>query len=299
MSGGGSGGSGTQKYEWNEQMAPHWVGALDTAKAIKESPYNPYPYEKIAPLNETQQNALNIGKNQIYAGGLPVTQAANAQGLDTLNDQYLTGNMANPFAGASNQYSGFGPQFQNVLNSGLEDIGNAYKNTTAADTTRMFNLSGAFGGSAHQNAVANNQAALAKQMGNFTSGLLNDQYNRSAGLEESRLGRGSGAYEGERGRQMQAMQQGTAGQQNFFQGLQQLMGLGDIERGYTQDLYNENLQDWQEQQNYPMTMLDYYTGILGRAQGGISPNMTTTQAGYQASPFSQLLGAGLLAYGMR
>jgi hypothetical protein len=97
---------------------------------------------------------------------------------------------------------------------------------------------------------------------------------------------------------MQAMGQGTAGQQNFFQGLNQLMGLGDVQRGYQQDQYNQAYNDFQTQQQYPYTQLDYLTGLLGRAQGGVSPNVTTTSSGYQASPYSQILGAGLLGYGM-
>lgn len=297
MSGGGSGGSGTQKYEWNPAMEKEWGRALGYNSALLDKPYQQYQGQRIAPLNQNQNEALNFGSSVVKNGGLPVTSAANSQAQDTLNDTYLTGNMQNPYASASNPYSGFGSQFQNVLRGGLEDIGNAYKNTTAADTTRMFNQAGAFGGSAHTNAVANNEGALAKQMGNYVAGMTNDQFNRSAGLEDARLNRGTGAYEGERGRQMGAMGQGTAAQNNFFQGIQQLMGYGDIQRGYQQDLYNQNYADWQDQQNYPNKLLDYYTGILGRAQGGISPNMTTTTGGYQASPYSQILGAGLLGYG--
>jgi hypothetical protein len=75
------------------------------------------------------------------------------------------------------------------------------------------------------------------------------------------------------------------------------LGIGDAQRSYQQDLLNQGYSDWSDQQNQQYKMLDYLTGILGRAQGGVSPNMTTTQSGYQASPYSQILGAGLLGYG--
>jgi hypothetical protein len=45
-------------------------------------------------------------------------------------------------------------------------------------------------------------------------------------------------------------------------------------------------------------MLDYLTGIMSRAQGGVSPNSSFTQSGYTASPYSQIIGAGLLGYGL-
>jgi hypothetical protein len=60
---------------------------------------------------------------------------------------------------------------------------------------------------------------------------------------------------------------------------------------------NQYYNDWQTQQQYPYTQLDYLTGILSRAQGGVAPNVTTQQSGYAASPYSQILGAGLLGYG--
>jgi hypothetical protein len=159
-------------------------------------------------------------------------------------------------------------------------------------------MAGAFGGSAHQNAVANNEAVLGKTLSNAANQAYGNQWNQSAGLYEQGLNRGAGAFENERGRMQQAVQGGQNAQNLFFQGANQRMGIGDINRGYEQDLLNQYFNDWQQQQNYPQSQLDYYTGVLGRAQGGISPNVTATPAGYSASPYSQIIGAGLLGYGM-
>jgi hypothetical protein len=294
MSGGGSGGSGTQKYEWNEALAGPWKDVLSLASNLHGKEQQQYPYQRIADINGDQQSAMNSIRTLTDQGGTPEAMAANRQLYDTSNGSYLN---ANPYASASNPYTGFGTQFNQVLQGGLEDIGNQYKNSTAADTTRMFNMAGAFGGSAHQNAVANNEGALAKQMGQYTAGMTNDQFNRSAGLEESALNRGASAFEGERGRMMGAVPGAQNTQNMFLQGANARMGVGDINRSYDQDQLNQYYNDWQTQQQYPYTQLDYLTGILSRAQGGVAPNVTTQQSGYAASPYSQILGAGLLGYG--
>jgi hypothetical protein len=219
-----------------------------------------------------------------------------------------------------NQYAGDSPYFENDLQAGMDDIIGGYQRGTSADTTRMFNLAGAFGGSAHQNAVANNEQGLGRTLSNYVSGRRDDQYNRSAGLEDSylgrdlnaqqqdlsrvsqleenRLNRGSNAYEGERGRQMGAIGAGQNEQALALQRANSLVGIGDAQRGYNQDIINQGYNDWQAQQQHPFQQLDWLTGLFSRAQGGMSPNSTTTSTGYSASPYSQLLGTGLAAYGL-
>ena len=298
---GGGGPSGETKYNWNDDMAPKWRNTLQNAESLASQPYQQYGGPRIAGFNMDQLNAIGYGRNiaNMSSNPIPAMDAARSQITQTLGNDYLMGPMRNEAAYMSNRFSGdTNPYFQDVLKSGMDDITDSYQQGTAANTTRMFNLSGAFGGGAHQKAVANNEAALAKQLGTFSSGMLNDQYNRSAQLEESGLGRATGAFEGERGRQMSAIGAGQ-GEQGLAEGrLKMLMGLGDAQRGLQQDYYNLDFQNWQNQQNHPYQMMDWQTGLYSRAQGGMSPNSQFAQSGYSASPFSQLLGAGLLGYGM-
>jgi hypothetical protein len=301
--GGGSGGSGTQKFDWNENIAPYWAQALSWGDALTDpsgfGAYKPNPNQRIAGLNNDQQTAFQQVRNinSMTASPIDAMNAANYQTQDTLNGQYLSGAGADPYAAAANPYMGNSPQFQSLVGTGLQDLAQAYQDGTAADTTKMFNLSGAFGGSAHQKAVANNEAGLGKTMTNYLQGMQNDQFNRSAGLAESGLARGSGAYQNERGRMVGAIGAGNDQQTLGLQRANANLGVGDALRSYNQDQLNLNNSDWNDQQNQQYKMLDYLTGLLGRAQGGVSPNMTTTQPGYSASPFSQILGAGLLGYG--
>lgn len=307
MCGGGGGSSGTTQYNWNDTLAPIWQNVLGEAQGLNTTPYKPYQGQKtgdisrIANLTPDQLNAMqNI---RLYTadptyGVADPNQAQNAgitQELQTLSGSYLD---ADPYAGTTNPFMGDSPQFQSVLQSGLGDITNAYQQGTAADTTRMFNLAGAFGGSAHQQAMANNENALGKQLSQYTAGMQNDQYNRSAQLAESGLNRGSQAFQNERNRQISALSPTQSEQALALQRENALMGIGDINRSFNQDQINQNYQDYQNQQNQPFTMLDYLTGIMSRAQGGVSPNSSFTQSGYTASPYSQIIGAGLLGYGL-
>lgn len=292
----GSGGSsGVQKFEWNEALAPFWGEALENANALKDRPYERYQWDRIAGFDDDQNTAKEGIRHFVGSGGSPVTIAANGQIQNTLDDDYLSGTKMNPGALTSNAYEGINsPIFQNLLNRGQQDIIDKYQQGTSADTTRTFNMSGAFGGSAHQKAVANNEAGLAKGLGDYTAGMQNDQYNRSAGLRENLINRGMQAYEGERGRQMGAIGMGQNEQALAFDRFQKLMGVGDMERSLKQDFLNLDFQDWQDAKNNPFKMSDFFTGVLSRAQGGMAPNSTTTMPGYGASPYSQLLGAGLL-----
>jgi hypothetical protein len=303
MSGGGAGGSGTQKYEWNDALAPHWADALSWGAALKDpagaGAYKPYPGQRIAGLDNDQEAAMNQIRGYVAAPQNYLYGQGNEQLQRTVNDQYLTGEGANPFA-SQNMYEGMNnPFFDATMQQGMSDITDKYQQGTAADTTRMFNMAGAFGGSAHQNKMERNEAGLDRELSNYSNQMRSGQYDRSGNMFENYLNRGSGAFEGERGRQMGAAGMSQADQGLTLQRANALMGVGDIERGLTQDYLNQYYGDWQDQNNQQYRMLDFFSGLLGRAQGGMSPNMTTTQPGYSASPFSQAIGAGLLAYGMR
>lgn len=294
--GGGAGGSGTQKYEWNDAMAQPWANMLSLGDKLRQRPYEQYGGQRIAGVNQDQESAMNQIRHYTNSPGEFLYGKGNEQFQDTLAGDYLTGGGANPFS-TSNAYEGDSPTFRKMLNTGLSDIGENYKNATAVDTNASAVLNGVLGGGDHQRNVARNQEGLAKQMGNFTDQMLNKQYDRSAQLNEGYLNRGSQNYENERGRMMGAGQASQADQNLTLQRANALMGVGDINRGVTQDYLNQYYNDWQAGKGHEFQMADWYSGLLGRAQGGMSPNMTMTQPGYSASPFSTVLGAGLLGYG--
>lgn len=282
MSGGGGGGSGEQRYNWNDTLAGKWQPLLDNAvDVVREHPYEQYPMQRIAGFSPAQEMAMNATQDWASAGGTGPAIAGKNQAERTLNGYYQTGGAgANPYGGMNSPY------FTDMTTRGLNDISEAFKQGTSADTTRMMKMAGAFGGSAHANKMANDSTALAKGLGNYMAGMQNDQYNRSGGY-----------FEGERGRQAGMVPMGYGADDQFIKNMQTLMGVGDAQRSLEQDQLNMHYNDWQEQNNWDYKGLDFLSGLFGRAQGGMSPNMTYTTPGYAASPFSQLLGGAAMAYG--
>ena len=290
---GGSSPSGESKYTWNDDMAPRWGNTLNHAEQLSWNGYTPFTGQRYAGVTGDQAEAGDYTRNMARMSSNPLgaTNAARGQIEDTLWGHYL----ANPW-NAPNPYSGDNPHFNSMLQQGQEEITDAYQKGTAADTTRMMNLSGAFGGSAHQNAVANNQAALAKQLGQYTTGMQNEHYNRSAGLEESALNRGSQNFSDERNRMMGAVGQGQNEQGLAYQRIGALQDFGGFMQGQDQQQRDFGYNQFQESLNWPYKQFDFLTNLYGRAQGGLAPNQTMYQSG--GNGVAQGLGGLLAAYGM-
>jgi hypothetical protein len=266
---------------------------------LASQPYQQYGGQRIANLTGDQQTAMQYGRNiaNMSSNPIPVMDAARDQANSTLRGDYLAGGSnANPYASMQNRYLGESPQFQSLLQSGLADIASTYHQATNANLDRFKGANR--NSSAYRQATQESEDAFAKRMGDFSAGMLNDQFNRSAQLEESGLNRGMTAFENERQRQMGAIGAGQAEQGLAFERMRNLMGIGDANRAYNQDLLNLDFSNWQQAVQHPYTMMDWQTGIYSRAQGGMSPNSSFSQSGYAASPFSQLLGGAMLGYGL-
>lgn len=270
----------------------------------------------------TGQPYDNSGAN-FYAGhSVPALNPFVAgPGSNEFIDQYTTTDR--------NAFGGNSPYFRDMMMSGMKDISDAYEQGVAADTTRMFNMAGAFGGSAHQKAMANNQAALGKSLGNFADSMLNQQYERSANLEdaflnrdlqnqiqnrqtaggwrEAQLGRGFEnfnlgtnlgfqGWENERNRQMGAIPLGQAEQGLAYGRMDPLLGTMGMRMGLDQQdrdfVYNQT----QAQQQHPFQTIDWLSGIYGRAMGGGGMNQTIY--GPSGSTAANAIGTGLGLYGM-
>jgi hypothetical protein len=356
---GGSSPSGETRYTWNEDMAPRWntmlnaapweAGMMNQDGSFGIKPRAQYTGERHAPLTYDQTAAgSNIRSlNDLSLGTIDVGNKARQQTSRTLSGDYLgEGPSGNPYMGlapaASNPYiggneyqganpstdrnlfAGNNPYFRDTLMQGMDDITSQYQKGTAADTTRMFNLSGAFGGSAHQNAIANNEAGLGKTLNNYTNSMLNQQYDRSAGLEDSYLGRdianqqqnvgrnsglaenainrgfqnftsgldrGMQGWEGERGRQMQATGLGQNEQGMALQRAGAQMGVGEMYQNQDQKNRDFSFDQWNQNQQHPFQMMDWLSGLYGRAQGGMAPNSAVYSSG--ASGAMPYVGAGM------
>lgn len=300
------------------QGPPQWIqdaaqGYLNRAGEVAGQDYQPYTGQRVADLSPTTQAGIR---------GIDGLAHGHPMGDDAVNmtRQTLQGNYSNPYGGMQgganvstqrNMYAGENPYFQQQLARGQQKITDAYNRGVSADTTRMFNLSGAFGGSAHQNAIRNNQEVLGEQLGDFTNNMLADQYNRSAGLEESFLGRdfagqqfnsgmderaidrGFQGHENERNRQMQGVGAATGLLGSHRDSLMAALQAGDIERRQMQSLLDSQYGDFQEWRNYPNQQLDIMGNAISRAMGGAGSQTTMTGPG----PDRVSQGMGALALG--
>jgi hypothetical protein len=296
---GGSAPSGETKYNWNDDMRDRWNNTLNYSEELTAPhvQFQQYGGDRTADANWDQHNSFQYARDMATGSSSPIgsMDGARSQIVSTLGGDYLTGGKINPMAYATNSYSGESPQFAQLMNRGSQNIADNYQRGTAADTTRMFNLSGAFGGSAHQQKMATDQSVLAQQLGDYTAGMQNDQWNRSAQLAEGQLNRGSGAYENERQRMMGAIGSGQNEQGLAYQRIAGVRDAGDFLQGMNQKDLDVLFQNFQDQQNFPYKQLDYRTNIYGRAQGGVSPNQTMYQS---SNGMAQGLGGLLAAYGL-
>jgi hypothetical protein len=330
MGGGGGGNQGETKYTWNPTIESQWAGAgpndpsgiLSQARWLQAMPYQNYgnndPNARVAQLDPLQQagiwNAGQFGQNYASMIGKNVGSRESSLARDAINNITTGGsldpNYGNNVVAGTNAYMGNNPYFQASLAGTLGDMVNAYQQGTAADTTRMMNLAGAFGGSAHQNAIANNEKALAMALGRTANEAYQQQYDRSANLAESDISRQLQAGQFNRAADAAAWQNNMQNIQNmvpqafnadqaYNAQMANLIGAGDANRQYNQSLLDMAYANWQQAQQYPWTQLQQRANIVSQAQGGINPNAAVT-SGYapSISPLAGLLGAGLLYKGM-
>ena len=231
--GGGGGGDGVTRYDWNPSVGSQWAaddgsGILSQARWLSEKPYEQYgngdPRSRIADLDPLQKDAIwnigNFNKNYIQpkANGFEGSNVSSIARESIYNT--LAGQNQNPYSSqktpvgsaldyawqmqpgmekaqaGKNQYAGMdSPYYQSLINKGAKDITDQYQQGTQANTTKMMNLAGIFGGGAHQKAEETNQKALGDTLANFNASMGNTQYDRSAGLTEADIGRDLGAQQ--------------------------------------------------------------------------------------------------------
>lgn len=265
-----------------------------------------------------------------------MNQITAAGGYENPWTAMQTVNGTNPYMGSNtwagvNPFEGFSPEYQQFKQGALDDVVSAYQRGTAAQTDSAMNRAGAFGGGGHLAQISANENNLARNLARQSSEMDFGQWDRSAGLHEQYLGRdmqsqlqsqqlnsqmgeaalnrslqaqtndynrGAQYWDAERNRQMQSLGLAIQGHQSDLGDAQRLIGLGDAQRQYQQDMLNQYLNNFNQWQQHPFQMLDIYGNALSRASGNYGTNTNMTQQNYQANPLAGLIGGGLLAAGM-
>lgn len=304
----------TGKPMLNEAGQP--VKNVTGVKTDAFKPYSTDPRNYVAGFSPLQQqvqyNAANLQMPGQYnqatgltglsgMGALGTAQQAQNMGGDYLR---ATSNVYNPKTGGydvSNTVGSFmSPYMQNVIdvqNEAAKRQADIARNQRSAQATR----SGAFGGSrqAIENAEANralqsmmNNNQLQGQQAAYQGALQNMQYGAGLGMQGIGAAQQGYGMAGQAGASLANIGNQQLGAQQGILGLQQQVG--GQQQAQEQQIINQAIQNYANQQQAPMQAYNQYNALL---RGYAVPGMTTTQ--YQAAPSmtSQIAGLGTAAAG--
>lgn len=250
---------------------PYWQNYIQgIGNTIDHTNFSPYAGPTVAPQNFMQQTANDMGYN-LATGGSPAGNAANS----AITAQALGANIANPYATLTNPYMGTDPYTQQVINSVNSNMADAYAKGTAAQTAGAFNQAGAYGGSAYQDTMAQNNKAFANALGNVDSNLLNQNYYNNTGLAENAINRATGSYQNALQQQLNAATLGLQSQGVDWNAINNLYGLGAAQQGYGQNVLNAMGNYYTQSQMAPFMGYD----LMGNALTNYSNanRVSTTQ----------------------
>ncbi|MDQ1759022.1 hypothetical protein RAS14_04620 [Achromobacter aegrifaciens] len=287
-------------------------------------------------MNGIRDRALN-GSPDINAAREGLTSTLQGQYMRGAEANPYTGQantymgQGNAYMGQANAYAGPNAYLDNAIQKTQGDIARNYAAGTGAQTLAQFRNSGAFGGSAMQETQDTQNRALGDALANASSSMRMQDYDiqrqisaqdlarnaqlagqdldrnasmagqdlaRNAQLAESQLSRGDSLWNSERQRQLQAMGLAPNLANTDYQNYQALLGIGDIQRDYSQSQLNDALTRWQQAANQPYQQMELLaSGIMGATGGGVAknqvgpnPNQVNRTAGALGGAMS---GAGL------
>lgn len=273
MSGGGS--TSTNEFKPPAYTQQGWKDYLTQAQQLAGGGITPYQGQTVSPLSPQTGVGLQMltdyatqGTPERAAGGQAIVRAATGQ--------------------AANPYAGINPYLSQMIESSNAKIADAYRRGTGAQTDAMFGRGGAYGGSAWQDRVRQNEGDLQAALAQNTNALLGQNYTQSAQLAENALGR-----------QLQAAQIGQGQQGLDASAIQQLLGGGQIQEQNYQKLLDANRDLYQQRQQAPFTLMDFLGSALSRASGtgGQQTYTTPGQSPITAGLGGLSLGAGLFGLG--
>ena len=227
---------------------------------LSQAPFNPYPYETVAPFAQDQTAAMDMVRQRAMSGS-PVTNAAQQQTMSTIQGDYL-----NPQTN---------PYLQQTFDTAADRVTDAFSRGTAAQTDSRFARSGAFGGSAWQEAQEGNQRALGDSLGGLAANIFGNNYAQ------------------ERSRQQQASQFAPNLAAQDYRDAEALLNVGGMQQGLGQAYLSDDAQRFQQAQQYPYQQFQTFGQLF-------NPNLGSTQTQTQpgVSPVSGLFGGALGGLGI-
>ncbi len=294
MSGGGGGGDSTvtQKATFPEQVAPYIDPFMGQALSVAMRPYQSYTGQRIAPFTDAQNQAFGMTSDIANSSNAQIGNAQDAlAGIMNGSNQIQVGQ--NPLLGQNNPY------LQRAIDSASNDVVRNFQNATAPGTDAAFARSGAFGGSAWQQAQADNQHQLTTDLGNITNNMRMGDYNLQAQLGENDLNRQQSVQQANLGNQLSAIGATPGLSQAGYSNASALAGVGQQQQQQSQAALDNAYNDWLNKRQYPYTQLGTMQSALSTILGGAGHDITQTSPNpNRRNPISGALGGAAGGLGL-
>lgn len=244
---------------------PSWATSaatsyLNSANQQANRPYQQYTGERTAGLNADQLTGQQMIRDRAFTG---------SQGMDGASS-YLNGVISG---------QGRNPYLQEQIDASAGDISRNYMSSIQPGLMNQFASGGAFGGSAHAEALANAQSGLASNIGRMSSQMRFDDWNQG------------------QDRAMQA----SLNMPNFNQGAYTdagaLLGVGAQNQGLMQSQLNTQYGDFVEGRDWRASNLGLAGDAISAIAGGYrNGSQTGPNPNYQ-SPWQTAAGLAAAYYG--
>lgn len=258
-------------------------------------PYTPYStnmQDYFAPESSLQKQAY--GEAQNLQTPDQFGQGAGMAGMAGLQGLYAGQNFQNMATNPGSVQAYMSPYLQASLNPQLAEIQRQYDITGQQEQSQATGA-GAFGGSREALMAAENQRnkniAMNQAIGQgyntaFTNAQNQLQFGANLGMQGINAANQAAGTLGQIGSGLNQANLANINTQNQ---------LGSQAQQYQQGLYNQAIQNYATQQQYPLMQLGFMSNMLR----GLPMQATTTQS-YQAQPGTaqQVMGYGLGALGM-
>lgn len=259
------GGSKTPDTTTTTTELPEWARGhaqdlLNRGSALSNQNMPVYRGQRSADLNGMQTQGMQMVADRAKNGSA-VVNAGQANVMDTLNGKYLSG--SNPYLGAA-------------IDRASQDVTRNYHGAVNGNDALMAR-SGAFGGSAWQQAQEGAQRQLATGLTDVATQMRYQDYGN------------------ERQNQMNAQQMAlTYGQQPYMDAAQ-LQGAGATQYGHDQQKLSDAQDLFNEEAQSPYKSLDVLANTIRGAVGG---GGTVSQSGPGANPYAQAAGGAAALAGL-
>lgn len=186
------------------------------------------------------------------------------------------------------------------------DVTRSFNNNAVPGMMSQFSAGGAYGGSAHQAAMAESQRQLAGELGQVSTGLRNADFDRraqlaqadlarNASLAESHLGRQQSAWQGNRNQELAALGMVPTLNDARYNDARALMNIGSQQQNLWQGLYDQGYEDFKEGRDWEQNQIGFLANALGTLNGGPSAqtgaNPNYRSAGQNAAAYASMIAA--------